>query len=562
MSTEGYPSSPEQDLPQDLGLINGLGLSEIVELHESLKWRGGESFNIDSPWRDAIRNIRAAREKRLAEVVFDYPLETTPLEASEQIVPTTYLAQARQSNDKAGLTALSMPRYRFTKEKRYVDELAINYWTSLGSASPMLESTEYRVFFMRNLHIIALGQRRLAMDQYDEDRRSVVRELHKDLVLVSKDTLIKSAKQLPITNSHIEELDRAIKSRVKFSPPYPDFMRLDFEKQTEIVAALGEEWQRLAVVLQANRLSDWDRLLSADGVSLAHFPVGYLEWVIARRQDVASKAICKVFMEDPRKFRTKLDGLIKEAELGAAFMHQQVVKWQELNELLQAPPHGEAEHGGPEKMTDNDRELYDLLGDFQVKRGVLMAQPGETVPLSEVGQNLSKKDFCAIISKNLELLGRGFYRDLQPSNPRGVRLERWKAFDVGEKLCAKFHGQLRNITLTKIPVTHEELRKYFGGEYPLNVRPENSMRVAVGAELKSSGRSPIQAVIEVMLMIRQDVTHEQRDMITKSIRGAKSTAEMALESLRQEAVTIATTMDAWAAHRPLHGGAAEQGKNA
>lgn len=116
--------------------------------------------------------------------------------------------------------------------------------------------------------------------------------------------------------------------------------------------------------------------------------------------------------------------------------------------------------------------------------------------------------------------------------PRGVSLLRWDAsFNVGETLRDGFLGRMSDLTITRLPVSQEDLEARLPRT---QLRAQDVSEIVLTVQLRSSGRAPLPATLRLMLAVYTNPS-SSRDAIVKMTWKRRVTGAEEVESVRAQA---------------------------
>jgi hypothetical protein len=499
-------------------LIASLDLRDLTELQDMF------SEPDSSPWLAVVRRERISRERALEEArVYRPDLPESP---AYQGGTEKYMSSIRRINLGGRLIGPDYQKLKY--EKVLVDDMARDYLAQnrlrMERLDPAIGFENLIAFFASNLKYVVGAPRALAMREYDVARNAILRTHLLGLVVLNKDLLHTTARQIEgVTAERLQAAQTEIEG-LPYKSPLSDFFQMDQSAQRSILQAFGEEWVELCTIMHTAD-PQLLHILKNRTNALAFRPVQELRQAIALNPLVSPADICKAFLRAPRTFVPCLAQLRSRAESA---------------QRLEAFRRTET---GP-RLSENELKIRELLNDPRIHPEVLNLLPGDTAHITPKDTPIPGREFEKIVDAHLELLGRALAQAGPIHNPRGVALERWHKLNVGELLRGKFNGNLRNLSITRLRVTEEDLAQHLGSSYDHDIiQPEAVAKLVVQVEQKSTGRQSSPVFATLLLVVRKSET--KKDAVYKSAHKVVSTGAAAAESLRREAVASARVIEGY-----------------
>ncbi len=505
----GNPSPEVNWVTDQEEAIASLDLRELQLLHKSCM----------GPWRFIFRRTQLSHEQELARLRVNYPEMTDSPPYDETMGIEDLLGAYRTA-----FTAESSTREwsKLLEEKRKLGIWATEYFER--------NRLEQRFTFMgvdKNLLVGSLtfnlygllAARTQAWSAFNADRNKILRARLPGVNIMNEHQIRTDAVQAGVTPKQIKAVDEEVKALTSFKTSLPDFFQCSPDKQQQIINALGKEWEEMLLTFWTN-----DRTILYGEATFKQRPLAYLPLADLRRaleQNPSTNpgAICRLFLNHSTRFASKLAVLTTPKPPKPSPI---IPKRPEIVEPV---------------FSKNERAIDELLQDPHINPNVLDLCPGDTVALTPEGALIPRKDLEPIVDKHLQLIGRVIYEGVSGIGPEwpGVNLVRWDKFNVGEVLRGNFNGNVRNLQLTRLPVSQQELQAHFGTTYdPKVVSPESVTRLIFSLELKGTGRKAESAMLNMLLVVR--APKGETAQLYKAKRGARSTSLDVVESLRMESI--------------------------
>lgn len=540
------PRNPSEPYPNPVELIRGENLRNLAELSDQLV----------GDWRAVAAGARLRRERELDSLRTFVPDQLEAPGFDPEAVDV-YVDRARRLNNSGQQWADAR---ELRRERLVIDNWAASY---IGRPDTRRRLTGVvghadlgglSSFFAANLYQLTIPPRSMALRSFQVRRNTVLRTHFPGAPLMERYSLMEHARKQPITGEQIQRAKDEI-AALPHRAPHVDFFQLSTEDQQVIVDTLGREWEEMYALIRRHG----PRLLE-QSVNLATAPLAYLsardlESAIADNPIVPPDEICHAFLRSPHRFYGEYGRL---AELQRRAQKIEASRQALMASGLMRRNAVETDAGGV--LSKNQHEIRKLLDDPEVKADVQNMPFGTTVALTAPATETSgpqliyRQQLESIIDKNLQLLGRTLYEELPGHNPNGVTLPRWASFNVGETLRAGFAGAMSDLTMTRLPVSQEDLEARLPNT---RLRAEDVSEIVFTVNMRSSGRGAGPAMLRLMLVVR---TGTPRDTIAKSAWKPRSTGADLVERLRAEAATVARVVQAHNLRNPYSGGAPELGK--
>lgn len=532
--------------PNPVDLIREEDLRNLAELSDQLV----------GDWRSVAAGARLRRERELDGLRTFIP-DQLDAPAFEPEAVGAYVDRARRINNSGQQWADAR---ELRQEKLVIDDWAASYVRRpdtrhrLTGVAGYADLDSLSGFFAANLYQLTISPRSMALRSFQVRRNAVLRAHFPGAPLMERYSLMEHAKKQPITGEQIR-LARDEIAALPHRAPHVDFFQLSTQDQQIIVEALGREWEEMYALVRRHG----PRLLE-QSVNLATAPLAYLsardlESAIADNPIIPPDEICHAFLRSPHRFYGEYGRL--------AELQRRAQKLEAGRQALKASGlmRGNAvETDAGDVLSKNQHEIHKLLDDPEVNADVQNMPFGTTVALTAPATEASgpqliyRQQLESIIDKNLQLLGRTLYEGLPGHNPNGVTLPRWASFNVGETLRAGFAGAMSDLTMTRLPVSQEELEARLPNT---RLRAEDVSEIVFTVNMRSSGRGAGPAMLRLMLVVH---TGTPRDTIAKSSWKPRSTGADLVERLRTEAAVVAQAVKEHNLRNPYSGGAPGLGK--
>lgn len=490
------------------------------------------------PWPEIIAAELESRERRVKALWSCSPGMPEAPKYDAERGPESYIAEIREAAAACG--SVTPPEWADFKDvadeargraEQYASQHAQEF-QRIFKDSPENVAQGMK-FVAANLSEVLLAPHVMATISHEEDRIRILRHHVKFLFW-------RPPRERELRGSELDSAETAL-AELPYKAAVPDFFQLDPEHQTAITEALGEECIELCEFI--NNVDPellkvpFDRLRAP----LIYYSVARLRQTIEQNSSLAAARVCHTFLKYPRRLQIALVEAYEAQERSA----------------VSSIAEGETDYG-----RNNMKEIERLLADPLVNEDVLDLTMGETVHVTPQDQGVPRKDFEAIVDMHLELLGRAMWgvTPISDKSIHGVRPERWADINIGSVLRDKFAGTLRNLTITRLPVTQEDLSERIGEKYdPHLTPPENIARLILGVEMKSSGKKPAPAFVDMLLIVRKGRPGSP-DVFYKNFRGKRTNSMDVALGLHLDAMEVGYTAEVANLQRPFRAGLPSLGR--
>lgn len=537
-SSEAYPPSLVPNNHE--AALASLGCRELTDLEESFR-------PSDKSWRLVLQHERLDRQRDVDTMRTHLPSSEGPAYDPEA-GPEGFFEQVRRFNRTLNIVAPAALK----AEKKALHELADVYvsqqyppnmrYTLYGRNRP----DELTQFFEYNLRGIILPSRLASVTAFEAAKYKTMRK-HMPGLQANSPSIKYRMRDTDLTRADIAQAKEAVLA-LRHTTALPDFFQMQTEHQEAIVTALGAEWKELCDLMAHYDPQDLGNQAVRLQGALAYRSVAELRVAIAETPSVEPGQICRLFLRQAADFDAALEVAKTSAEqqklLAAQREAQQAgQRSSELEHLVEALT---IETPG---RSENLREIERLTADPDISDEILDAAYGDEVAITTPDTLVTPSKFDEIANKHSELIGRAMWELMDDKNTQGVRIERSSKsqFDVGAALRGKHRGNMRNLTIKRIPVTAEEMQEELKHYDPIEMSPENAVRLIFLAEMKPTGRKPEQTYLSMIMTVSK--RSRGQDVISMNKDAARATGSDVALSLRldSEARARAAEIGAWKA---------------
>jgi hypothetical protein len=479
---------------------------------------------------------RESRQEMLRSIVTSPArIESAPYD--EVAGPEGYMAEIRRAMQYMPLPGkITGP---MQAEKNFVAQLAAEYLAAqpkwLKSIEPA-EQSDAVFSFTETLLAFAITPRAHATESYNTERLITVKNRFPAIATEGLTVMMKSAKKLPITREDLDALKTAIDAIDPALSLAPDFFQLDKEKQSAIIAAIGQEWQSMTEIF----LQHAPTLLGSKK-RYTHAPLAYLSYADLMQAfdnypTIPPAEVCRIFWQESGTFEKLLK---READ----YRQKRANEDRALQALREAK--------AAQKLPGQPEVEY-LLAQEVVNPAIVDLMPGHTLELGPQGEILTIKQFQRIIDLNLELFGRAMHqrRFSDQQRPRALDLDCWKSDDAANRLRDGFNGRLSNLSVTYVPVTEEQLMGLVKDYDPKIHTPETVAQLMLGVDMRS-GKGAYRGILTLQLILR---SYKNADALAKSFYKSVSSGSIISRGLRAQSAAIAGIITAHNAATPITSG--------
>lgn len=446
------------------GLDPGLNPQEAILDHLPLGDLEQLQGILGQPWQDIILHERTRHEKVIHNI---WQVPPTPQSAPypKGLSAATYVDTIRVRSNAVNTN----PQYatHFHKEAQALGELSYPILkTKLGYQSKYLNQG-LTDFAKANLSAVLLAPRVMALQTYSTERNDTIKIYLPTEMVKGKTQVGISIDRHKATGAQLDYVLKVI-GEIPYRTPLPDFFQLPEARRTAILEHVTDEVTQFVKLAESYGL---DNLVNGKSVPLGILSAKDFHNTLAEQPEMPALELCSLFFREPHNF--KKQAAFHAAVTRARYQHIADVRAaveQAKSDITPAEVPDvsvpEAQSAIPEDLDPNEQEIYRLVNDPDVTEAVLDLRPGETVAITDEVSLYSQAQLDEVLDKHLELIGRAIYESIDSQNPKGVILYDWNRTSIGGLLRGKgFHGNVRNIHVTRLLATVEELQTQFGDNY-------------------------------------------------------------------------------------------------
>jgi hypothetical protein len=493
--------------------------------------RGLENLQarVNQPWAGILARERRAHEASL-RALWETPQQPEVAPTPETFDAREYLDDIRKTNIRNHFTSTDLERFR--DERSRVSGIGSGFADTVltdREKSRFDTSWDEHHFVVGNLQATLISPRVHGLKQYEARRNALIKDklpIQQVQGKISSGFIVDRHK---VTGDQLNTTLKAVRD-IPYKTPQPDFFQLPRESQTAVVTHLLKEVAELTEITSALRLSK--QLLVEGNAPLAYMSPRDFTVAVKNCRPADRPELCKLFFTDITQF-------MQQVTISKNLQHAaKSTLGQRLEPLDQPISETLAQAAETHTLSANEQEIQKLLADPDVNEAVLDLRPNDTVSLVSEGQEIAGSHMETIVDRHLELIGRAIHESLPNPSLEGVMLYDWTKANIGGLLRDKHLGRIVNLKITRLLATPEELQGQFKDYYdPEKITPDTVAKLIISAELKSSGKKPVPAAIQLLLSVRR--MDRGRDRINKRRTGLRLKGQDAIDALHEDAAASA-----------------------
>jgi len=553
LTPEGVPVSFDPVPYDPEAVLAMVSTATLIELEGVL--HDPERSRADNPWLQAValeRSTRVRTTRTLKTLEKYQPSEVESPIYDAEAGPAAYLELVRDANCEAGM-ALELYDEGMA-EKYSINRLIRSYVESKleenANSLPINSvDSEFVDFLTANARGILLGPLSAVTLSYRREKSTFI---HNRVTELKPGSGVLRYKLHSLSKEQLVGLRIELES-LPYSLPVPDFYQMQRIHQNDILEMIFSECTEMHEFM--NEIDPKLIWANPKRMPLAYHSVAELRQAVTENPSLSSAEVCNLFLEQPQDFWKALTYASK-TETAQRLEAEAASRRQKLEESAAQAQQSELGEESVEELENIDF-IERLLNDPEVREEVLDVEPGGAVMITEPDRIISASKFDSLLAKHIELIGRALWENTERPNPNGLRLVRWDESDIGRVLRGGYEGNLRNVSITQLGVTEEELGQALNNYIPEKIPAKSALRLLIEAEMKPTGKPAEPVHLTMLLLTRKS---DQWDGLHKSMRGARATGPATALRLRMQAQQTARFVKGNALIHPLRVGLPGLGK--